>query len=586
MGKIIRILLLVALSLLFFLKSLPLLLNNQFYLSHDNLGYHFPSFVYFANSLAHGFGFPHLLLEWTGSDIGMTSISMGYFAPHRLMGYLLYLLLPLSPLATYKLSLVLGTLLNSLGWFLLWRAITGRWFGAAMGFLLFLGSGIAITILHQEQILATLAYVPWALYFFWLARENSKYLWLAAALSGAQLTLHYPQIHVLSGLFLILSLLILPGFRNYLRALPLKIRSEKASGLLLLLAITPLFFVLWNQNQYRSPVRANTSLQSLSFADYVDVNRQQDSSAKWPYLENLIAPQVEKGDDIMLFFIGSLGILLAAIGAFIVLRWERRFLFLLPLSGALAWASLGINGGLAQFLFLLRFPGIAYFRQWYHFTPLLLICLITLAVVAIDFLWTKAADRGYKRIAVGLFSLLGILAAIESQLYCQQYLARYHLLHTYEVPRYSRAEFLNLVNGRWLKEVLPIPFSISLLARTGGYEALKDCEVPEATHVWKIDSPHLPEWSCEWLKAQVTGTSNQVEFTPNSVRFLESGSYLLRLDPVFLDAPNLSGPLATLEAKAGEEIFFRKTIFFWLLWGQFLAIALGIVRLLWSKRRV
>src|SRR3972149_6801999 len=179
----------------------PSVLPNQ-----DSAFFHYPYFKYFSSSLALGFGFPLWDPSYGGIPVGASSIAMSPLLPYRLIGYLLYALLPLDPATLYKATVMLGLLISGAGWWLfLWR-FTGTRTGATFGTLMILLGGTATTSLHQEQIVFTITWAPWILFFLSRIKERFIKIVPAAALAGATLSVHYPQIHIMSYLFLVPAL--------------------------------------------------------------------------------------------------------------------------------------------------------------------------------------------------------------------------------------------------------------------------------------------------------------------------------------------------------------------------------------------
>jgi hypothetical protein len=532
-----------ALAALYLLRHWRLLANNHLYPSHDNLGYHFPSFVNFANSLAHGFGFPRIIREWGGSEIAITSISMGYFAPHRLLGYLIYACTSAPPLLAYKLTLLLGFTVNAFGWHLLWKRTLPEPAYALFGSLLLFCSGLGITLFHQEQILMTLTWLPWGILFLLQAAETGRGLPLAAACAGCLMTLHYPQIHVVA--FFLLALIL-----SALRAVGQKFTFHRicrsswvAAAATFLLAASPTFYILAKKAGYGSPLRGTQDFAAKSFNEYLEINRKQRSSAKPENLGNLARPETSN-DDQMAFFMTRIGFYFSLIGLAGVFLFYREWSFLPFFVAVLAWATLGINGGLPQILYIMHFPTISLFRQWYHFSPYLIIALITLACLGL-----ATVDQFASRFSLSSSMKFAVMAAItlvasgESLAYFKSYVGRYGSRFEQTIPRFTREEYLAALNRGPLRFLLPIRFSGSLVALKEDIAFFgRECPAALGPYAWALSSAPNEAMTRNWcalLKSARALTDGEVVFTPNSVQLhsldASSRSIVLALNSELFD---------------------------------------------------
>lgn len=531
----------------YFARHWNLLRDSNLYLNHDNLGYHFPSFLYFANSIALGFGIPKVLYEYGGSEIAMTSISMGYFTPHRIAGYLLYLLVPIKPLLAYKLSLIVGFIINAFGWHLLWTRTLPHRNLALVGDLLLFGSGIGLTILHQEQMLMTVSWLPWALFFAVYAVQETRSFALAGACAGGLLTLHYPQIHMVGLLFIILSLGICSP-KDYCKnfSLPLLLNKSVLQGVLsFLLALAPTIYIFFIKSDYASPVRASQNIGNQSLSEYFKVNLQQQSSGTLRYIMNVILPAVDRGDDQMAFYITEFGFFLAIVGVLSTLLYYRRWRFLIPLMLLSAWATLGVNGYLAQILFSMRFFGISLFRQWYHFVPYFIISLITLACLGfgwIRMMILKLYPAPPSYLTWPIVIIAGAWIFISSNHYYNEYIERYQIHVQTEVPRFSENDFLYFLNHQWMDSVLPIPFSVSLVARKDAFAFFESCPSAFEAMAWSLKGPPPDDknksvnW-CQLLAESKNKSLTRFSITPGSRQLQQTflsvsfGPGSIRLEP-------------------------------------------------------
>ncbi len=513
------------LAALYLLRHGGLLLDDRLYLPHDNLFYHFPSFLYFANSIAHGFGFPRIDFEWGGSEIAITSISMGYFAPHRLIGYLIYGMTSAGPLFVYKLTLLLGFILNAFGWHLIWARTLPKKEFALLGDLLLFCSGIGITILHQEQVLLTLSWLPWALLFLIRAVQTGRGLPLSGACAGGLMTLHYPQIHVVA--LLILSALFL-GLKAFGLGPPcssgkIRRRSMIAALATFALTITPAIYIMSKKSDYGSPIRGTQDFGASSLEEYTKINELQNSSASIGYLINLGHP-TKANDDKMAFFITRVGFWLACMGLIGIFTYYKEWIFLPFFAAAAAWATSGIHGELPQILFRLHVPTIPLFRQWYHFFPYLLISLITMSCLGLATL-ARIADRRRIPRAVGFIAIgtIALSAGLESSVYYTHYLHRECLHKQQVIPRFPPAEYLALINRGSLHGLVTdwIPGALVAFKEDIVFFG-KTCPGALGGHAWTLSTKtrrglDSPAW-CRLLTAAAKPPDGEIVFTPRSIR--------------------------------------------------------------------
>jgi len=579
------------LATLYLLRHFKLLVDQRLYLYHDNLGYHFPSYLNIANSLAHGYGFPRLVLEWGGSEIAMTAVSMSYFAPHRFIGYLLYALTPIPPLMAYKLTLILGFILNAYGWYLLWRKTLPREELALIAvFFLFL-SGMGITILHHEQMLATVSWLPWCLLCAVEVFKTGRGAALMGACAGGLMTLHYPQIHLVGLLALLIS--FMAGRLLFKQPLWGQLNGKILVEALICfgIAVTPTLYIMSRISDYGSPVRGTSDFSIQSFDEYLEINKQQLSSATMDQLKNIADPRVDREDDQMAFYVTQVGFVLAILGVVAVLRVYRSWMFLIPTLLITGWATLGINGHLAQILYVLHFPGISQFRQWYHFSSYFILSMITLAALGSGALahWLRKMRKSYLW-AGG--ALLGLFAIILSQNYYHTYITLYQLHDQPALSRFSNEEYLQHLNGNWMNDLLPIPFSTSLVARKEDLKFFKECPDALNARAWDLTQAlHYPAtddlgaW-CHQLGAAPKVGLPSVTMTPNGIIVQRSGTTIVSIDSnLFLEKPEQSPANGAISMfKDSGNYPFRGSQFFYFLAMEYLVVCFGIFRFFYKGR--
>jgi hypothetical protein len=127
------------------------------------------------------------------------------------------------------------------------------------------------------------------------------------------------------------------------------------------------------------------------------------------------------------------------------------------------WASLGINAYMPHILYKLNFPFIGYFRQWYHFLPLVNLCLSALGALGFSALFSRLKWAGTGRVVAGIAVILAVFAVMyhEGSSYFGQYV-RGKLFHmSHRVEKLSKDEFINLMRGgQFERGLLSLRFQI------------------------------------------------------------------------------------------------------------------------------
>ena len=190
--------------------------------AHDNALYQLPTFLYYANALADGFGLPRWYPLVGGTPVIVSSPSLFPFLPHKWVGYALFALTDASPLRVYQLGLLSGVLLVLAGVWHLVRELTGSREAATVAAFAVGASGAGATVWHQEQLLATITWYPWIALCAAKAARDARWLPLAAALFGITLGTHYPTIHLLTATAAVACVAALHrrAFVAWLRAVP------------------------------------------------------------------------------------------------------------------------------------------------------------------------------------------------------------------------------------------------------------------------------------------------------------------------------------------------------------------------------
>lgn len=377
--------------------------------THNN---HFPFFQYVAKSIAEHAQIPSWLPISGGIDFGIYHINYFPFLPHRLAGYLLVALFPISVVAAYKIQMLIGVLLFSFGWYAVISQLTRSQYAAFWGTLCVLMGGTGIT-LHQEQIIASCHLLPWFTYCILKSSERPAYVLPASAILGIGLSSHYPQIQLIAMSLAALAVLLLQR-RSFSTVLPRMKKLLPLMGVLFILGSLPSLYVWHYSGELASGVRGSENLRPTTYEEYIDLNQQQMSSAPPRFINQYVNPGYEGKPEYEVrgyegkpeidsfgMFVGRASLLLLVLA--IACRPTESTPILKPtvtislvvLAFVFLELTLGINSHIAitKFLYYVKFPFISVFRQWYHFFPFLNFCLSLLSAIGFMIVKTYCTNR-------------------------------------------------------------------------------------------------------------------------------------------------------------------------------------------------
>jgi len=397
----------------------------------DSHTYYYPAFESIINAVREGTLFPRWFGANGGVRIGFFHINLISTLPGRIFAYYLLSFLPISIEVIYKIQYVAAVLFMGFGWWLALKQLTRSSLAAFFGTLMVIMGGTGITF-HQEQVLGVTCYIPWFVYSILKIRDNTGYIFPAVTLFGLGLTVYYPQINMLSMTILVILLAILnPAiFKNILRE-----QTKRTPVLLVLfiLAILPSIYILYHSGNLTSSIRTEKAMYSpKNYPEYVLLNRAGGETSALPsYLLQYLIPAVQDKEiegygempDRCSFFVGRIGLLMALFG--IIIRPRRAIPIIILLICFIALA-LGINSLLPipKYLFLIRFPTIALFRQWLHFFPMINFCLSALAAIGfaafLDFAGRKSNFILNATVAIILFLQITDLSLYD-RTYCSEF---------------------------------------------------------------------------------------------------------------------------------------------------------------------
>lgn len=358
----------------------------------------FREFNYLANAVASTHFLPAWFPSCGGIRAGFFHIISAFTLPNRIFGYYFYAVSPGNIMLAYKLQYAAGMILACFGWWLVLRKLTGSLYAAFFGTLMILMGGTG-TAFYQEQVVATIYLIPWFVLSIMKIRDDSLYIFPAAALFGLSLNTHLPQIHMIScGLFVLAA--VLAGWGPLKKLHKERKRSLPLLCVLFILAILPTIYLVLNLHNLSSAHRASEKIFPQTYQEYLDTNSEGYSSAIPEYFMQYIKP-VYWGPvdahpripplDCQAFYVGRASFLLILIALALSFRKALPALLLLI---AFSMITLGKNSPLPvlKFFYVIHFPFIRIFREWYHFFPMVNFCLSALAALGVAAL-ARLCDR-------------------------------------------------------------------------------------------------------------------------------------------------------------------------------------------------
>jgi hypothetical protein len=293
-------------------------------------------------------------------------------------------LMGMSGVGAFFFSSLLGVLIQSIGISVLVKDLTKDQYIACYALILSCFSGLAVGELHQNQINASILYVPWIAVFLirWITLDKVAFLYLAVATLSIAMLNHYPN--------LLLYIVICVGISLYSMARPTffvfvnKIRSLKIYHFIFLttlslVILSPLLVIFF---QY-SPLLVSPFRDGSLTSNYAVIAESRDSNSFSPHVFfHFFFPRafLETGKmgnwvDNSIFYIGIIPIVLSLLFFFDGKNDKHNFyklLFILLLIVGLGGHSFG------YFLIYSWIPFAEYQRIPLHFSnymvPLLIIC--------------------------------------------------------------------------------------------------------------------------------------------------------------------------------------------------------------------
>lgn len=393
-------------------------------LPRDNFKIHYSFFVYFAEFLRYLNHVPDWVYTAKGGVwIEPLANNYDFLAPYRIAASLVAWGTNLSLALIYKISFLwLGQGVFLTGIYFLAKRLLGNIPWACALTALAILSPITVGILHQEQVLSSVIYLP----YLWLCAleipRQPRLLILLASLLGLSMNQNYPQqILIYFGVAAIAGFIASAEFRKTLNDLFHRLNrgGEKwiviIAGFAFLVSASP---VLLAFAQYRDLLAApdrlgGAALLPASFEDYRHINLIHFTSVlprnlvQYFYAKPLPLPDIGPLDDILLFLSPCLllVILIAPAVRFPHRGYQAAMLF------GLVVCAVGIYGPLPRLLFP-WFPGIQIFRQWYHFLEMLNPHLLFFAAFVLK-AFVHNSDRKGAIASAAILSVLGMSGVFE-----------------------------------------------------------------------------------------------------------------------------------------------------------------------------
>lgn len=188
-----------AISLFFILLNGELLFDTLYIPRHDNMKNDYPFFHHMIDTLVQDGTLPYWQPYAGGGQ--PTFIYLNNMFLLHLPHLISYVLFPFYAKSALTISIfwrmvILENLAFSLGVYLMLRAMLKDRFAALFGFAVCLLSGITVGTLHQEQLMASIFYIPWVGLCMTRFMRGGTLAWgiLGGLLLGLSLLSHYPQL--------------------------------------------------------------------------------------------------------------------------------------------------------------------------------------------------------------------------------------------------------------------------------------------------------------------------------------------------------------------------------------------------------
>jgi hypothetical protein len=411
----------------------------------DSMFFHFTVFRHIGDTLRHTAGFPEWFPSNGGVRAGFFHINFFMTLPSKIIGYFIYAVFPVSPIIAYKLQHIAGLVITSWGWWLVLQKVTNCKYSSFLGTSMVLMGGLGIT-LHHEQASATSYLIPWFILSISKIREDTLFLYPALIIFGIGLSTHYPQIQLISmGLFIIITVLFnFDIFKKILGNIS-RLPKKHLYCLMVLFSLTvlPSFYLYVNSKNLGSIYRgAIETLQPETYEEYSNIIESGGFCYVLPqYLLQFVAPvpagssQEIKGilRNRYALYVGKAGFIFATLGVLLCFKRVLPIVILLTLFILISFGASGpIN--LPKYLFLMHFPFIGTFRQYYHFFPMIIFCLSAIGAIGFSSMVQNLRNKSTLLSGVFIFLVL-FLQILDLTVYDQNYIQKYNSKGLGDSPR-------------------------------------------------------------------------------------------------------------------------------------------------------
>lgn len=385
--------------------------NPNVFLPRDNLQAGYFGFEYIVGFLRHFNQLPDWFYSQAGGS-GFEPFHMNFhmFIPYRLVGYALAKLTSYSPNTLYKFTLLfIGVPFFMFGIYWLSLLLFTKPLYGIIAVALCLSSSFCFGVLHAEQNLGTITYLPYIWICLLKLRHNPYVVFVLVSLAGLSLTVHYPYYFMSYVWFLFFGLAIsfkshkaflletAKGLKPFLKPLPLLLLV-----LCFVISISPtLYSFLKYRGQLYSPLRGYEIFGGLDYAQYLQrvKNYGYDMKALFLYGAN--------HEDMRVILWNASLPFLSALLPFVRFKGKTLLVCLTFLCGL---ASLGTYSPFPRVLWYLV-PTLALFRQWYQFILYFNLHLLFLSLFALHAYFK--VERPYKKVTAATLILLGVFSGAQ-----------------------------------------------------------------------------------------------------------------------------------------------------------------------------
>jgi hypothetical protein len=331
----VEIIALIFLTILFGVLNQDLLFNDTYRVVADNWRYDYPYFHYFLIHISQFDELPLWNFNVNAGEPLFLYLNHNYLLhiPH-LISYIIYPYLKyfLSTSQMFWWSLLGSIWMFSIAMFFLCRSLFNSGYTAVIIFMVSLFSGTSSGVLHQEQIMASLFYIPiilLALHRYYLC-NHAGWLILFSLFLGMAMINHYPHLPLYS-----LFIMCLVGLMFYRKEISQFFAGqyEKSNRNFILLAACFLVtiimmspsFLIYNEysNKISSPYRNVSDVTKGVNYDFISKTRRNNSLNPHTLFRFLFPRSFDKVENIgqasldnNIFYVGILPILIIIFGGF------------------------------------------------------------------------------------------------------------------------------------------------------------------------------------------------------------------------------------------------------------------------------